>query len=239
MNATGAAADALELDEPLQRGLAEHVRRLKARFDAGETRLGWKVAFNVRPVQEALGIPFSLVAGLTRSTLESSSAHSLSGSTRVALEAEVAVRLKRDVAPDMTEAELSACVDVWAPAIEVVDLNRPFSELESILGEGVFHRAVFLGPAVPVRPGADLAGVRALVHFAGDRSCDLDAREATGHVPDMLRHLARLLARFGEKLQRDDWIILGSMNPPLLARPGTEFSLELSEIGRVAITLTP
>lgn len=226
-------------DLRVERGLTEHLQRFRARVAAGEQRLGFKVAFNVRPVQEALGLRGSLVAGLTRSTLAASDRHSLAGSTRAALEAEVAVRLGSDLSPAMSDVERAACVAEWAPAIEIVDFNRPFDELEAILGEGVFHRAVHLGPAVPARNGADLRGVSAQVDYGGERLCELDARAATGHIPDVLAHLARLLEPFGERLRAGDWLILGSMNPPTLARPDVEFSLSLAGIGRVAVTLTP
>jgi 2-keto-4-pentenoate hydratase len=231
--------DASGTDPRVERGLTEHLRRFRARVAEGEQRLGFKVAFNVRPVQEALGIRGSLIAGLTRATLATSDRHSLAGSTRAALEAEVAVRLGSDLSPTMSEVERAACVAEWAPAIEIVDLNRPFDELEEILGEGVFHRAVHLGPALPTPEGADLGGVYATVEYGGERLCELDARAATGHIPDVLQHLARLLEPFGERLIAGDWLILGSMNPPTLARPGAEFSLSLAEFGRVAVRLTP
>jgi 2-keto-4-pentenoate hydratase len=230
--------DVSATDPRVERGLTEHLRRFRARVAAGEQRLGFKVAFNVQPVQEALGIRGSLIAGLTRTTLATSDRHSLAGSTRAALEAEVAVRLGRDLSPTMSEAERAACVAEWAPAIEIVDFDRPFDQLEAILGEGVFHRAVCLGPALPTRQGADLGGVPAIVDYAGERLCELDARAATGHIPDVLAHLARLLEPFGERLRSGDWLILGSMNPPTLARPDAEFSLSLAGIGRVAVTLT-
>ena len=35
--------------------------------------------------------------------------------------------------------------DRIGPAIEVIDIARPFEELEDILAEGVFHRGVLFG----------------------------------------------------------------------------------------------
>ncbi len=230
--------DAAAADPRVSRGLAEHLRRLGVRIAGGEQRLGWKVAFNVRPVQETLGLQGSLIAGLTRATLATSDRHSLAGAARPLLEAEVAVRLGRDFSPGMSEAERAGCVEAWAPAIEVVDLDRPLNELEAILSEGVFHRALHLGAAVPVPKGADLRGVFAKVDYAGER-VELDARAATGHIPDVLDQLARLLEPFGERLRAGDWLILGSMNPPTPARPDAEFALELTHIGRVELRRKP
>ena len=179
----------------------------------------------------------SLVARLTPDTLEDASLpHSLSGDAN-ALEAEVAVRLAADVLPDAALETTAAAVEWVAVAIELVDFNRPLSELEAILAEGVFHRALRLGPVAPPAPGADLRGIVARVHHAGSRLCEVDARAATGHVPEVLLGLARLLAGHGERLAAGDVVILGSMNPPAFAQPETEFSLELSGVGAVSVVL--
>jgi 2-keto-4-pentenoate hydratase len=227
------------MDERIERGLARHLTSFRNELRGGVPRLGWKVAFNPRPIQELLRIPHSLIAGLTGSTLvDAGSPHSLAGGTRVALEAEVAVRLDGDVHPDMMLNEVAACVDSWAPAIEIVDFNRSLDDLELILSEGVFHRALRLGSFVAVAPGADLSGVLARVEHAGKVVCELDAREATGHAPEILAHLAGLLAPFGERLSAGDVIILGSMNALTWATPETAFSVVLSGIGAVSVTTT-
>ncbi len=222
------------IDEVVSRGLRAHLAAAP-----GAERLGWKVAFNTAAVQKTLGLTSSLVARLTRRTLEPAAApHRLGGSTRVALEAEVLVQLGRDVQADAGPDAAAAAVESWAPAIEIVEFNRPLSELESILVEGVFHRALRLGPAATPATGADLRGIVARVHYAGSLLCEVDAREATGHVPDVLLHLARLLEVHGERLARGDVVILGSMNPVALARPGTEFSLDLAGVGAVSVALS-
>lgn len=225
------------MDDRVQRGLAEHLRRFREQKAGGAARLGWKVAFNAPPIQKLLSIPYSLVAGLTRATLEpSESVHSLEGSIRVALEAEIAVRLGQKVLPSMSAEQIAACVEAWAPAIEIVDFNRPFDELEPILSEGVFHRALRLGPFVPPRPGADLQGLSVRVECTGQNAYEADARAATGHVPEVLAHLSRLLDQFGEGLAASDIVILGAMNPLTFAGAGTTFSVSVSEIGSISVT---
>ena len=138
---------------------------------------------------------------------------------------------------ERSSATFGAAVDAWAPALEVVEFNRPFEELEDVLAEGVFHKAVVLGPFKPPRPGVDLAGIEATVDLAEVRVCDVDAREATGPVPEVLRHLARLLDPFGERLASGDVIILGAMNPPCMGREGARFSLQLESVGDAVVHL--
>ena len=124
------------MNDIVDRGLTTHLNRFDARTQGATARLGWKVAFNVRPVQERLGLSGSLVAGLTRATLhDGARPYSLAGATRPALEAEVAVWLGRNIAAEDPEEQVAAAIAAWAPAIELVDFDRPFDELETILAE--------------------------------------------------------------------------------------------------------
>jgi 2-keto-4-pentenoate hydratase len=227
------------MNELVERGLAAHLERFVA-AGRGGSRLGWKVAFNVPSIQERLGLSGSLVAGLTRSTVhEAAVAHSLAGASSPALEAEVAVWLGRDIAPDDAEATVASAIGEWAAAIEIVDYDRPFDQLDVILEEGVFHRAVVFGERVAATPGADLAGHAVTVQYGGRTLCSVDAREATGHAPSLLLHLARLLAPHGGRLAASDVVILGTMNPLTMARPTETFSVSIDGIGAVSVSLDP
>jgi 2-oxopent-4-enoate/cis-2-oxohex-4-enoate hydratase len=225
------------MNELVERGLAAHLKRFAAVVLEGR-RLGWKVAFNVRPIQERLGLSGSLVAGLTRATVHDAEvAYSLAGAANPALEAEVAVWLDRDVSPDDSEATAAAAIREWAPAIEIVDYDRPFDQLDVILEEGVFHRAVVFGARVTAPAGADLSGHVVTVQYGGQTVCRVDAREATGHAPTVLLHLARLLSPYGAGLAASDVVILGTMSPLTIARPSETFAVSIDGIGTVSVSL--
>jgi 2-keto-4-pentenoate hydratase len=227
-----------ELPGHVARGLARHLEALHQRLATGERRVGWKVAFNAPQVQRRLSLPYFVAAGLTsRSALAAGSSHALGGAAGVALEGEVAVRLGADVAAGASLAETAGCVSGWAPAIEVVQLDRSLDELEEVLAHGVFHRGLVLGPFGTPAAGADLTGIRARVRAAGTTLCDVDARAATGHVPALLQHIATLLARFGERLAAGDVLILGCMNPPCPAVAGSRFEVSLDGLGEVSLDL--
>jgi 2-keto-4-pentenoate hydratase len=226
------------MQEILTRALASHLERFR-RAAATEGRLGWKVAFNAPAIQARLGLDGSLVAGLTEATLEiGDGPHALTGSTRLALEAEVAVWLARDLAPNASVEAAAAAIEAWAPAVELVDFDRPLDQLEQVLVEGVFHRALRLGERRKPAPGADLRGQLARVEHGGALVCEVDAREATGHAPEVLLHLSRLLAPHGEGLCAGDLVILGAMNPLTFAEAGKLFSLQLGTVGSVRVPIT-
>ena len=223
----------------IETGLRRHLANFGERLQAGVPRLGWKVAFNAPAIQQKLGLPFSLVAGLTEQTRKPAFGKlSVGEFTRPAAEAEVAVWLNTDLRADSSPAQAAAAVSGWAPAIEVVDFDRPLSELEEILAHGVFHRAVVLGEPQPTAPGVDLSGITARVTLGDAEVCRVDALAATGQVSEVLLHLASLLAPLDEGLKAGDVVILGAMNPLTLVEANQRFTVELSGVGTVAVDLS-
>jgi 2-keto-4-pentenoate hydratase len=222
----------------IDRGLGRQKAAFEGRIASGSERLGWKVAFNALSVQRSLSLPYSLIAGLTRETLlDDDGTYEVPEGGRVALEAEVAVRLGMGLTDDTPDDVLAEAVEAWAPAIEIVEFDRPLDELEEVLAEGVFHRALAIGPWQAAPPGAPLSGIPAAVTLDGVPVCDVDAGEATGEVPALLGHIARLLARYGAELRAGDVLILGSMNPPCMASAPARFRVDMQSLGSVSVRL--
>jgi 2-keto-4-pentenoate hydratase len=66
-----------------------------------------------------------------------------------------------------------------------------------------------------------------------------DPEALTGKLADIVRHVADLLAAFGEKLSAGDIIIAGSVVAPLfLEADETEIAHALDPIGQVAVRFT-
>lgn len=216
--------------------MQRHLSAFEQRLAAGAPRLGFKVAFNAPAAQQKLGLPFALAAGLSRETLvQPPCTIPLSGMTSPAVEAEVAVWLDADLPAGSSEAQAIGAVRAWAPAIEVVDFDRPLTELEDILAEGVFHRAVVLGEPSPTAPGADLSGITARVCAGSSPPFEVDALSATGQVSSVLLHIASILSPLGAGLCGGDVVILGAMNPLTPARPGERFAFSLEGVGELAV----
>lgn len=216
------------MDPRIERGFKRHFEAIEKRIRGGETRLGFKVAFNPPAVQAKLGIPYSLLAGMTNATLHRGQPYALQGSTTTAVEAEVAAFLGADVSASADEATAAAAVEAFAPAIEVVERDRRPDELEEVLAEGVFHRRVALGPKQRPAPGASLAGLIASVQCNGVSVADVDAGQATGDVPKLLLHLASLLEHVGQRLCANDVVILGAMVTPVAPAAGDVFAVSLN-----------
>ena len=66
-----------------------------------------------------------------------------------------------------------------------------------------------------------------------------DPQANTGNLIDIVRHVADVLAEFGEQLRAGQIIITGSIVPPLWVEAGEEVVFHLDPLGSVAIRFAP
>lgn len=227
-------------DSRILRGMEKQLRLRQERLAAGDKPIGWKVGFGAPAAMERLDIDAPLVGFLTDGGLLPSNATvSVAGWTKAALEPEIAVSIGTDLpgAPDR-EATRGAVVSI-GPAIELADVCFPAEEVESILAANIYHRHVILGRQDPSRAGCKLDGLIGRVYRDGTEvAATSDPQALTGDVIDIVRHVADLLAVLGERLRAHEFIITGSIVPPIWfeAPEGIQFSLD--PIDTIAVNLT-
>ena len=106
----------------------------RARIDAGETPLGWKVGFGAPATMALLGIDAPLVGYLMTSALIANGATvSLDGWRKPAAEAEIAVHMGRDLGENADRATIKAAITGIGPAIELADVMFAPDNVEKIL----------------------------------------------------------------------------------------------------------
>jgi len=215
------------LDPRIRSGLESQLAALRDRTGAGERRLGFKVGLNDLRVQRALGIEQPVIGFLASGTeVTAGSSHSLAGATRAAVEPEIAVH----VGEGGTVAGLG-------PALEVIDVDLPFDDLEHVMAGNVFHRAVVLGPVTEGRSSLD--GLSARFLRDGREEHAIDVAAAAMPPGEVVALVSGYLAAVGASLRAGDVIIGGSLVTALPAAPGGRFELEVEELGSVAVELTP
>jgi len=228
-------------DDPrVLRGLEKQLAWRRERLAAGEKAVGWKMAFGAPAIMQRLGISAPLAGFLTdRARLESGATVSLRGWTKPVAEPELAVYLGKDLPVGAGRDATVGAIAAIGPAIELVDIARAAEPetLDLTLAGNISQRHVVLGPADRGRAGADLAGLHARI-FRGDaeiaKTSDLTAN--TGDPVELLRHLADLLAAFGERLCAGEFIITGSVVPPIfLERPYEAIRFDLDSVGSVSV----
>ncbi len=222
------------LDPRIARGTARMLESQRAMVTAGGGRLGWKAGFGAPAAMEMLGIDRPLVGYLSRELLLASGATvDMSDWVKPVLEAEVAVRLGRDLGAGASPAEALAAVDGWAVAIELADADPPPTDVEEIIAGNIFHRHVLLGPWGAERP----ASTSFVVRRDGDEVATTDDPEAlTGELGVVLASMADTLAACGDRMQAGDVIITGSVVPPLPLGAGL-WQIGAAAFGRLEVTV--
>jgi 2-keto-4-pentenoate hydratase len=213
--------------------------RRSAALAAGEDVLGWKVGFGSPAAMERLGIDAPLVGFLTRRALVAPAASvAVGGWTKPVAEPEIAVHLATDVEPGSTPEAVTAAIGGLGPAIELADVDREPDDVEAILAGNIFQRAVALGAVDPSRAGGVVEDLEGRVYRNGQEEAHTTNIEAlTGGLVPLVRHVADLVAAFGEKLRAGDVVIAGSVVPPLTVRPPEEIRFRLAPVGDVAVRL--
>ena len=222
----------------MRRGMESQLACWRATLARGATRVGWKTGINAPAVQRALGIDDVVLGHLTSATtLPADTSHSLAGGTRIGMEAEIAVHVGADLPGGATPEQARAAVTGLGAAIELVDIDRPFDDLEAIVAGNVFHRAVSFGTASPPPPGPWLDGVTARIVRNGAESETIDAAAVAGDLTMIVRFVADTLAACGERLRAGDRIIAGSLGRLVFVEPGDVVIADLGRLGHVTLHL--
>jgi 2-keto-4-pentenoate hydratase len=225
-------------DPRVMRGMQAQLELRRRRLDGGDEPLGWKVGFGAPAMLERFGISGPLVGFLTRGArVQSGESISLAGWAKPIAEPEIAVHIGRDVAAGADREAAAAAIAGISPAIELVDLTSPPEDPERILAGNIYQRHVVLAGAGPARAGSTADGLTCRIIRRGSESARTsDPQANTGEWVSIVRHVADVLAAFGERLRGGEIIITGSVVPPLAIEAGEEgIAFEVDPIGGVAV----
>jgi len=229
-------------DDPrIVRGMTTQLAQRRKRLDAGDRPLGWKVGFGAPAIMERLRISGPLVGFLmANARVGSGGTASLAGWRQPVAEPEVAVHIGHDVPAGADQATAAAAIAGISPIIELADLDAPPDDPERILAGNIYQRHVVLDGTVPARPGASPDGLTCRVIRRGVETARTgDPQANTGQWIDIVRHVAEVLAAFGERLRAGEIIITGSVVPPLTIEPDEDaLAFALDPVGSVSVRFT-
>src|SRR5215467_1006648 len=209
-------------DARVARGMRAQLALRRQRLDAGDAPLGWKVGFAAPAMLKRLDITGPLVGFLTRAARVQSGA---------------SVSLAGWVKPVADHATAKAAIAGISPAIEIVDLTAPPEDPERILSGNIYQRHVVLSGAGPARAGGASDGLTCrVIRRASEFARTSDPQANTGEWVGIVRHVADVLAAFGEWLRSGEIIITGSVVPPLTIEPGEDaIAFEVDPVGAVRV----
>ncbi|MDX6438013.1 MAG: hypothetical protein QOF45_596 [Gaiellaceae bacterium] len=217
------------------KGMEEQLALRRRLLAEGAIAIGWKLGLGSPDAMETFGTTAPLVGFLTdRSVLEQRATCSIGDWVNPAAEAEIAVHLAHDVQPDASPAAAAAAISGLGAAIELVDVDVPMEDVAPILAGDLFHRHVMLGPARPHNEE-----IHAQIFVNGeDREAIADPLAVVGDPIASVCHVARFLARFGERLRAGEVIITGSIVPLMFVTPGDRIEYHLTPLGALTVDFT-
>ncbi len=191
----------------------------EAALAAGAVPVGWKIGFNTAAIQQHFGLSDPVVGYMTDTGVSGDGATvSLAGWGVPAVEVEVAIRVGDDGA-----------VGGLGPALELVDLDISFDDIEPVLANNICHRGVIFGDEVP---GADPWAMDATVTKAGDVVAEGGLTEDPAAT---LLFVRSYLAAHGAELRAGDRVIAGSVVAPVAVAPGDELDVSFGPLGRLSV----
>ncbi len=220
-------------DAAVREGMAAQLRAFDEHLALGMPRLGWKVAINDPAMQRRLGLD-GWVTGFLRGdrVVPAGGTYTIADGAMVLVEAEVAIRIDREVAPGASAADGGAAIAAVAPAIELVDYARPMTGLATMLGHSVFHDAVVFGDERPPHAGS-VAGP--IVRCRGETARTADPALDPGPLGVLVARVATYLGAHGAALLAGDRIISGTFTQPLPVVTGDDVVVDFGVLGRVAL----
>jgi 2-keto-4-pentenoate hydratase len=226
-------------DDPrIVRGMQAQAKMRQRRLGGGDRLIGWKVGFGAPALLERFKISGPLVGFLAQGArVQSGGSVSFAGWSKPVLEPEIAVHIGRDVPAGADRATAAAAIAGISPAIEIVDFDEPPDDPERILGHNIYQRHVVLGAPGPARAGSASDGLTCRIIRRGAESArTTDPQANTGEWITIVQHVANMLAAFGGGLKAGEFIITGSVVPPLTVERDEEgVAFEVDPIGGVSI----
>jgi 2-keto-4-pentenoate hydratase len=203
----------------VSRGMHALLASRDAALAAGAAPVGWKIGFNTPAIQEHFGLSDAVVGYLTDAGVSPDGATvPLAGWSAPAVEVEVAIRVGA-----------RGAVAGLAPALELVDLDISFDDIEPVLAGNIGHRGVIFGEEVP---DVDPWAVMASVTRAGDV---VAAGRLVEDPATTVAFVGSYLAAHGAALRAGDRIIAGSVVAPIAVVPGDELSVSFGPLGHLSV----
>lgn len=207
--------------------------------------VGYKIGCTSAVMQDYIGIPHPCAGGIFEKRVHDSGVRLPAADfVRVGVECEIAVRLKRDLAPGeapFTAEWVAEAVGSYNPAIEIVDdryVDWETIGAPTLIADDFFAAGCVLGPAVRYSAVPDLKAIAGRAVLNGAEAGNGTGADVLGHPHNALAWLANHLAGEGRGLHAGQIVLTGSLVKTLWLKPGDKVVMELEGLGRVEAEFT-
>ena len=215
------------IDQRLENGMRNQKMLFQKSIDNGDKQDGWKLGFGSETGKKNLGIVNPLVGFLLASNkLSNNSIIDTSTWTVPLVETEIAIYFEKDIEEIVDYKEV---VTSFGPAIELADLSFEPKDPEKILDCNIYQKNFILGER------KQLSDLRQLTAKVNDEIVT-DLSKLTGTVEELLpSFIATALETYG-KILKDQFVILGSVVPPIRIGSGETVSYELQGFSTLSVS---
>ena len=212
----------LNASDRVTRGMQALLARRQADLAAGALPVGWKIGFDTPAIQQHFGLHEAVVGYLTDTRIVDPGATvSLAGWVAPAVEVELAVRVGADGA-----------IAGLGPALELVDLDISFDDIEPVLAGNICHRHVVFGTEVTDTDPKALAAT-----VTKDGAIVAEGR-LTKDPAVTVAFVSSFLTAYGAALEPGQRIIAGSVVPPVSVAPGDALEVSFGPFGALKVAFS-
>ena len=215
------------IDQRLENGMRNQKILFQKNIDNGDRQDGWKLGFGSETGKKNLGIANPLVGFLLSSAKLSNNATIDTSTWTVPLaETEIAIYFDKDIEHVIDYKEV---VTSFGPAIELADLSFEPKDPEKILDCNIYQKNFILGERKQL---SDLHQLTAQV----DDELVSDLSKLTGTVDELLPSFIETALKTYGKILKDQFVILGSVVPPIRLGIGQTVSYELQGFSTLSVS---
>jgi 2-oxopent-4-enoate/cis-2-oxohex-4-enoate hydratase len=205
----------------------------------GERPIGWKLGATSPSGQAVMGVKEPACGFLLPGQYASGAAVSVSGFASLAVEAEVAFRMRTKlVGPGVTAATALLAVEGAMAALELPDFmfsGKP--RVTDFIANSVIAKAIVLGGTLMPLQGLDLALEEVVYEHNGAIVGTYTAAEVMDNPLNALAWLANHLETRGLALKPGDVVMSGAISKMLRPKVGDTIRAKFTHLGSVSITV--
>jgi 2-keto-4-pentenoate hydratase len=227
----------LTIDQACQ--LQGEIGRL--REQRGEKIIGYKVGCISAAIQQQLGISEPIFGRLFATECHTSGARlSCANYANLAIEGEIAVRLREDVPATLrTDEDYMNCIDEMFPVVELHHyvLHSPEPSCQELIASNGMHAGFVVAESATRVRGSSNPGLT--VSISNGAVDSVEEASAVARPIESLRWLTSRLAMVGIRLSRGQVILTGSPLQLFPVKPGMRVVVEAESIGKSSSEFVP
>ncbi len=225
-------------DDPrLTSGYAALKSKLIFDLGARNKQVGWKLGFGSPSALLNLDIEAPLIGYLlAERAIANGASVDITGWIKPVGETEIAIYFERDIPAGANAEFVMESIGAIGPAIELADLEFVPTDPTKILATDIFQKHYILGAHDEARRGGDLTDLIARIVMPDGREIAVtELEELIGKLPTIVTHCADVVGELSGGLKRGEFLIVGSIVPPISVATRESFKYSLGDFPTLSV----